>query len=365
MRSRLRAIGAIVLSLVALTTPALAATPTPTPSPSSTGQPPLNDPNLVTFGVQPAGPNGPDQRNWLYYSVTPGATLSDWVAIQNYSTKPISVTVYPADASTNDTGQFTLAQQNQQMRDAGSWITLDLKNPQVTVPPRNSGGAGHVLIQLHMKVPANASPGDHGAGVIASLVGFGKNAQGLTIKFYQRIATRVYVRVSGKLSPGLEILNLKASYIGTLNPFGLGKVRLSYTVRNTGNLKLGARQLIHIQGWLPFGLDYKGLPDIPLMLPGGEAQVSTVISGVFPAIREGVTVRLTALQLQSDLNPYLPDVKSTVHVWAWPWPLLVLILVVGFLIRRLIKRLRRPSRARRARTRDSGTAEPIAASQVQ
>ena len=360
-----RAAGALVISLLVVGTPALAAStspsPTPTPTPSASG-PGSNGKTagLVTFGVQPAGPTGPDKRPWLYYSVTPGGILTDYVAVQNYSVKPIDVDVYAADAGTNTTGQFTLSEQQSKMVDAGGWITLDLKSSKVTVPPRNAKGAGHVLIKLEMKIPANASPGDHGAGIIASLKGFGRNAQGDVITFNQRVATRVYVRVSGAFHPGFTISALKASYSGNWNPFGFGSMKLHYVVKNTGNLKLGGRQVIHIQGLVPWAYNYKGVPDIPLMLPGGSVTVDTFVPNVFPLIWETVRVEVTALQLPSDLNPYIPVQQASIHVWAIPWTLIATIIVVLLLLWRTIRWVRRPSRGHRARPRGDGGTGPDA-----
>ena len=67
----------------------------------------------------------------------------------------------------------------------------------VRVPARRSTGPGSVILPVLMRVPAGANPGDHVGGVVAVLSTIGTNKQGAKVRLDQRVATRLFVRVSG------------------------------------------------------------------------------------------------------------------------------------------------------------------------
>jgi hypothetical protein len=311
----------------------------------------------ITFGVQPAGAVSQDSRPFLNYGATPGGTLSDHIAVLNYSAVPLSLTVYATDALNSKDGGFGLLLASQKAVDVGSWISLGARVRTVKVPPRTASAAGRVILPLTLRIPVNASPGDHAGGILAVLTTVSTNKQGARVRLEQRVATRVYLRISGPLHPGLAITDLHAHYRGTANPFAEGSAVVSYIVKNTGNVKLAGRQRVDVSGL--FGSDgtASGLADLPLLLPGGSVQVSVTVPGVYPELFMTGNVTVTPLRPTGDADPGMSDSTASVHFWAIPWPLLVLLglLVAGwFAYRRWARRRHRPVGGRPADGQPAG-----------
>ena len=328
------------LAAVGLAGPASAAdsaTPSASPSASATPSQPsgASNPNLVTFGVQPAtaGQDGvirPDIRPFLYYVAGPGATIVDHVAILNYSTRPLTLAVYSTDALNDDKGGFALLAGATKPTDAGSWASIGTTRMTVTVPARTTSATGQqaygfVIVPFTIKVPANATPGDHIAGVLASLVTGGDPNSQANVKLDQRVGTRMFVRVAGKLAPGISVDNVSASYTGSLNPLATGSATVKFTVANRGNIKLGGRITIDVSGLLGRTASIK-LPDLPLLLPGNAIDLTVQVPDVVPQVVNTVTVTLTPLKLQGDSDPDLPDVTASASFSAVPWMPITIVL---------------------------------------
>lgn len=75
---------------------------------------------------------------------------------------------------------------------------------------------------------------------------------GDTLAVDRRFGNRVQVRAAGELQPALEVTDLDVSYAGTWNSFGSGTAHVTYTVTNTGNVRLAADQMVSAAG--AFGL---------------------------------------------------------------------------------------------------------------
>jgi len=333
---------ATLLAGVGLAGPASAvdtATPVASPSSSPTPGPPAGatNPNLVTFGVQPATPDSqgvmrPDIRPFLYYVAGAGATITDHVAILNYSNRPLRLAVYSTDALNDDKGGFALLPGSTKPSDAGSWASIGTSRQTVTVPARTKSSTGQesygfVIVPFTVKVPANASPGDHVAGVLASLVTGGDPGQQANVKLDQRVGTRMFIRVAGKLAPGIAVENVSAHYTGSLNPIAKGSATVTFTVANRGNVKLGGRLKVDVTGLLGRTASIS-LPDLPLLLPGNAIDLTVQVLDVVPQIRNTATVTLTPLKLQGDSDPDLPDVTGSAAFWAVPWMLVALLLLM-------------------------------------
>lgn len=332
--SRTVAIIGLVAVLAAPSNAAAGPTPTPVPSVTGTSSPARTNPGVVTFGLQPAsvvhGVGHPDARPYLYYVVTPGARVTDHLAILNYSTQKLRLNVYATDALNTSDGGFALLSASKKPTDAGSWLTLPRSGGSFTVPARSINAAGQqivgsVIVPVTLTVPIGASPGDHVGGIVASLDTLGTNSQGARVRLDQRVGTRLFIRVAGPLHPSLSVQHLAIVYHGTANPIGSGTARVSYTVRNTGNVKLGAHQKLVVSGW--FGATGSGpkLADIPLLLPGNAVTIHQTLRGVLPEFQLTAKLTLTALQLPSDSDPELRPHSTSVTIWVVPWTLLVII----------------------------------------
>ncbi|MDX8031954.1 DUF916 domain-containing protein [Lentzea sp. BCCO 10_0856] len=228
----------------------------------------------ATFGVRPATAEAPDSRNNFSYSATPGAVVRDFVAVSNVSAQPLKLRVYASDAFNTPEGGFDLLPSGRESADVGKWVIAD--RPEVEVAPRST-----VIVPFALTVPANATPGDHTGGIVASLTTSATGSDGQRVAVEQRVGARVYLRVSGDLTPRLSIEGLTASYRGQW--FGSGAVALSYVVRNTGNVRLGGKQRMWVE--TPWGsvVDGPAVADLPELLPGSTFRVSAVVDGVLPA----------------------------------------------------------------------------------
>jgi Bacterial protein of unknown function (DUF916) len=298
-------------------------------------------PAKASFGAGPASAQKLDGRPYFSYDATPGGSIEDHIAVINFAAHPQTLNVYPVDAVNGTNGAFAYAARAAPRTQVGAWLTVGMiKAGEITVAPRTVE-----ILPIYLRVPSNASPGDHVGAVIVSLTGLlkGKNKQ--LVKFEQRIATRVIIRVSGPLHPRLSIENLHASYSGHLDPFASGAVTVTYTVRNTGNVLLGASQHISAHGLFGSSGRAPALAGIPLLLPGGSYRVSTRVPGVLPEISVTVAVRLGPEGLRGDINPGLHVISASVTLWTVPWILVALVIILLLVIIALIWRRRRRSPA--------------------
>lgn len=309
----------------------------------STSTTPADSTSRATFSIAPATPHHADQRPNLSFGVTPGATQADHVAVLNFSVKPLSLQVYATDAVNTASGGFGLLPATATPTGAGAWITIPKRDATVRVPAKHGHTPGYVIVPITLRVPDNASPGDHIGGVIASLRTIGRNKTGENVVLLQRVATRLFVRVAGTLKPGLSVTNVHTTYHGARNPFGPGRATVGYVIRNTGNVELGVRPGVKVSGW--FGASRSAAaPAIPLLLPGGAVHESASISRVWPEIRLDTTVTATPINLRNDADPTLSPVSASGGTWAIPWTLLALIVVVVAIVVGAVLRVRRRAR---------------------
>ena len=277
----------------------------------------------VTFGLGPASATKGDARPFFNYLVSPLAHLTDHVAIINLSTQPLTLSVYATDASNGLDGSFTYPVKSVARVDAGKWIKVQTPrgNPTITVPAR-----GTLILPVTVAVPENASPGDHAAAVIVSLTALSKNGSGQRINLDQRVAVRVFFRVSGPERPRLAVEGLQVSYVSTGLLSGTATVR--YRIHNTGNVKLEANQRVRVGGLLRTTTLVGD--QAPVLLPGSEFQVTSVVKKVLPQVRMTATVVVTPLGIRGDALARSGDAVTARHFWAIPW--LLLMIIVGMLV---------------------------------
>lgn len=354
-RTRRRTVLLLLAALLLVSGPALAAAPSPAPNPVRSPQSQQDKAKRATFGVQPASAKALDGRPYLLYDVTPGAGLDDHVGIVNYSLRALRLAVYATDALNDDKGGFALRKRTEAVKDAGAWITLGArgKTGSVTVPPQSQ-----VILPIQLRVPKDASPGDHVAGVIASLTTVSRNRDGVNVALDQRVATRVYIRVSGTVRAELTVERVRATYHGSWNPIGRGGTTITFRVRNTGNVKVGGKARVDVRG--PFGVRQAGaaLPEIPLLLPGSAVDLRTSVPHVLPLVWEHADVTVQPTVLVGDVDPHLRVISGDARFWAVPWALLAVLLAAVLLVRTARQRARRTSGApRHLRPQSAGMAQ--------
>ncbi|MEV6342394.1 DUF916 domain-containing protein [Actinoplanes sp. NPDC051851] len=269
----------------------------------------------AAWSVQPSSRSGPGNRPFFTYDLSPGGTVADYVAVTNLGTTPLTFHVYGADAFTTAAGGYDLLPATTTSTDAGSWIALGQTT--VTVPARSRAD-----IPFTLKVPANATPGDHAAGIVAAITTAAADAAGNTTRLEQRVGTRLYLRVAGDLRPGLRVDGLTAAYSPGWTPFG-GTLDLSYTVRNTGNTRTAAGQSIDVEALFGLTAATPAVDPLPEMLPGASLDFRVRVDA--PAL-----LRLSAAVALD--SPDGATARSSVGVWAWSWYYVVLLVLLTLLI---------------------------------
>ncbi len=275
-----------------------------------------------SFSGAPAdGDHSDSTRTRFTFGGDPGQSITDSYYIENTGTLPQDVTVYATDAYNADDGTFSLLDGNVAPTGVGTWISLDGAPRQViTLAPQSSK-----VIPLTLTIPADARPGDHVGGIIASVVS--PDGQ---VKLERRVASRLYVRVSGELQPALTVGGLSATYQPDLNPFN-GQVILTYTVKNTGNVALSANTVSSVTGL--FGMPLSGVTTstMPEILPDGSHVITVAVPGVWQWIWMNASISLAGTIDKNAPSPgAMPTATREASTWAMPWALLILLVAAGF-----------------------------------
>jgi len=221
----------------------------------------------VSWSVQPASTTE-GTRETFEYSTDPGTQVVDFVVVSNRGETPAEFAIYATDAVNElETGAFGLLTSDVAPTDLGKWITMDVDK--VLLQPGEEA-----TIPFNLLIPSDATPGDHVAGVIASITTTAESADGTTVNLEQRVAARMYLRVSGAVSGSTEITGLTSSFTPELNPFAFGRMTVDYNVRNTGNVRVDVNQTVQITG--PFGIPLGEITPEPLsdLLPRQTVQIT-------------------------------------------------------------------------------------------
>ncbi|MEN3535156.1 DUF916 domain-containing protein [Microbispora sp. ZYX-F-249] len=284
-----------------------------------------------------SGDFGSGRRNYSY-TLNPGGRLRDGLVIANHGTTPLHLVVYAADGFTTEQGRLDLRGREAKPARVGAWVRTD--RPDVTVPPGESAE-----VPFTVALPQDAEPGEYMGGIVTEPASAGA-ADG------RRLGIRVRLRVGGELRPSLSVRDLDVRYSGTPNPLGKGDATVTYTIRNTGNAILAARQAVSVSG--PFGrwdVQAPAVDDSPQLLPGDTWKVSVPVHGVTPALRLTGTVTLVPLLTDAagSVAP-LAAAESATHAWAPPWALLLVLLVAcGLVVAAVAARRRREAGGRPGR----------------
>lgn len=325
---------------------AAASTPPTVPPPSVDSAVPASDQTQSTdpaatgeavesWALAPTGSLNGDQagnRPNLTYDSDPGAVINDSVTLFNYGNVQLTFHLYGTDAFNNDAGQFDLLPGSKVPVDLGSWVTL--VQDSITLPPGKQA-----TIPITITIPADAAPGDHVGAILASNVAQGNNASGQIVNLDRRTGTRMYIRLSGPLTPQLAVANVQTTYHHSLNSFS-GSADVTFRVENRGNVRLKADATVAVAG--PFGLGETkiSLPPIAEILPGQHIDLTAKLGGVPAFVIDSTTVHLVPSDAAAT-----SDVKAITGMdvtFAPPLAILLvlLMLIFGLLARRAYKRRR-------------------------
>ncbi|MFJ4435783.1 hypothetical protein [Streptomyces sp. NPDC088923] len=173
----------------------------------------------VTWTVRTAPNSYGEDRSSYSYGVNPGGHVEDAMVVANRGGKPLTLTVYAADGFTTETGSLDLLAAGRKSVCVGAWL--------------------------------------------------------------RTAAIKVKLRVTGALEPALAVEDAHVSYDGTAGPFARGDATLTYTIHNTGDAAVAARQTAGLTG--PFGwftAHVRDPKDTPELLPGERWKVTVPVTGV-------------------------------------------------------------------------------------
>ena len=345
----------VATAIATIAGPSAFAAPSPSNGAPASRPPSSSTAQRATFGIGPATLSQNDPRGYFSYQMGAGGSYRDRAAVVNYGSTALDLGVYAADLGNASTGALVVGLPDKPSKDAGSWVHLPQHIVRAHVPAATAKGPGLKLVPFDIQVPSDAPPGDHGAAIVAVLSTLGKNPKGENIRLNQRVAARMYIRVNGELAPALSVQDLQATYAGTLNPLGLGTATVTYVVRNTGNIRLAAKQAVSVSGLFGTKTRTVSPADIDLLFPGGSQRETVVVHGVRPTIWQNAHVTLTPQLFQDEAPTPVVQVTASAGFYAIPWTLiglvlLVILLIAGFFFWRRQRR-RRPPRGGRHSTR--------------
>ncbi|MGW4679373.1 hypothetical protein ACWEOS_12995 [Micromonospora taraxaci] len=323
-----------VLTLAAAAAPAVPAAAEP-------------DPKALTWTVQPASPTGPDQRRWVNANLDPGQAVTEHLAVRNFSRTAVAFSLKAADGYLTDKGRFNMLSSDRPSVDGGTWIDVQER---VTVGPNETA-----VVPFTITVPTGATPGDHPAGIAATVT-----SSGGTVNVESRVGFRVMVRVNGTAQAALPVRDLSATYAPSWNPFAGGAVRVRYTVENDGNVWVSGTSRVTVSDLLG-RTDHDATSQVEELLPGGRRQIETRADGVWALGRVRTTVS-TSPTVLGDAQPgaELRQASATVTTWAVPWAQLALLGLLAALLlglRAVVRHRRRRLAGLLARARQEGRQE--------
>jgi hypothetical protein len=363
IRTLLALPAAALLGTAALSTPAIASparvASSPTPTPHSTTTSPPTPPVIpaqtakttkVTFAIGPAVQVPKDHyfdgRPYISSQTQAGGVVRDAVALANVGRTPVTVLVYPADATQAGSTIFQLSTRKQELVGAGSWLTLKgQKMLRVTIPASHADAKGRnvpgrVLLPFNARVPSTATPGDHAAAIVAELDAPAKNRQGANITLVQRLGVAVYIHLAGELRSGLRVSHLSARWTEPGNALGKSRFTVTFTVTNTGNVRVNASTLVNTTRWfLDPVRNYPG--ELSNIFPGNSVNVSVVVPGVFGFGSWHTVASAFGTPVDPGVVLTTAPASQSVGLWPVPWILIAIIVVLLLLTYESQRRYRR------------------------
>ncbi|NQX16605.1 DUF916 domain-containing protein [Rathayibacter sp. VKM Ac-2857] len=284
--------------------------------------------NQVTWMVSPATDGAVDKRSWAELDLNPGENADEQAAVRNLSDRTVTFRIDAADGYFTDKGRFNMLPSDQESVDAGTWITAP---ETVTVEP---GAVG--IVPFSVTVPDNAEPGDHAAGIAASLVSVGADAGGSSVGVESRIGFRVMTRVTGDVAPSVAVEDIASDYRLSWNPFAPGSLSVDAEIVNTGNVRLLLDGTVSAQGaFAPLVAEDAAAQEL---LPGDRRTISVALDGVWPLFAIGTDVTVAPTVVTPDgVDPVsVAPVTSSATVLAGPLPQLLVLLGIALMLAALL-----------------------------
>ncbi|MEU8280367.1 hypothetical protein AB0C08_39355, partial [Microbispora bryophytorum] len=258
--------------------------------------------------------DGPDGRSVIDIELPGGQQVTEHIAVINRSTQPVDFAIDANDGYLTAKGYFDMRPSDATPVDGGSWITVPDK---VTI----AAGATAV-VPVTVAIPQNATPGDHPAGVTASL-----DTISGQVRVQNRVGVRLNIRVNGNYAAKVAVSDIHTTYTWSWNPFTPGTLDVTYTLANTGNVRLAPDSRIQTStlagqnNW-----DDTSAAKAREIMPGGKRTFTAHLTGTWPL----GPIDTTIMAIPSPAGKPLPGVTAEriaidTTLWAIPWPQLALL----------------------------------------
>ena len=303
-----------------------------TPASSSTSASSAPGGGIISWSISTATATAPDFRNkYNYTNVKPGSTITDHIAVFNKGSESVAFELYGSDATgTTASNVLIFLPATKTPTDIGSWVFFQHKPQQSIIISAHTGE----IVPFTIVVPRNATPGDHTGGVFAQVSFNRTSKKGQVVTESQRIGAPIYLRVSGPLHAGLRVEAVSVGSTGTISPAGSSSLSVTYTVQNTGKVRLAGSQAVSVSGLFGGSLS-TGEKALPTLLPGDSVRFTARPGSLYPfgPITAHVRVGPAAPAGAVPLAAPMADVTGSASLFAVPWALLVVIvLVIGLII---------------------------------
>lgn len=276
----------------------------------------------ISWSVTPADESGPDGRVFVEHAIDPGETVDDHLAVRNLGAEQVTFRLSAADGFYNANGRFDMLRSDQESVAAGTWITLP---ESVTVAP-----GATAVVPFSLTVPEDAEPGDHAAGITASVVS-GAQGEGTGVGVESRVGFKVMTQVTGPLQPAFSVEKVQTDYLLSWNPFRPGDITTTFTVVNTGNTRLMVEGALDVAGQtIVFPAEGERRSEL---LPGEERAYTLAVDDVWPLF--GFPADLTVAPVVSssaEEATVVAAATTTQFLWAMPWPHLLIVLGLALVL---------------------------------
>ncbi|WP_328794518.1 hypothetical protein [Herbidospora solisilvae] len=135
--------------------------------------------------------------------------MTEHLAVRNFSDGEAVFALKAADGYLTDKGRFNMLRSDQASTDGGTWIDVQ---KEVKVAANAT-----TVVPFTITAPKDAAPGDHPAGVAATVT-----SAGGTVAVESRVGFRVMMRATGTVRAQVAVTGLTATYEQPWNPFSSG-----------------------------------------------------------------------------------------------------------------------------------------------
>lgn len=285
-----------------------------------TALPAAGEGDTIGIAGAPAAADATDGRSRFSYEIEPGQAVTDHYLVRNTGSLSQEVTVFATDAYNTADGAFALLDTGATPKDAGAWTSFS-GQPAVTT---TLGPGEEQVLEFTVVVPADASPGDHAAGIVVSAM----SLEG-QVRIDRRVATRMYVRVAGDLQPRLTLSSIASSQQLDWNPF-TGTMDVTVTIRNQGNVALSGDLLVAVETWFGFGTGVVAHQHVEELLPGATRKATFTLSDVprWGYLHPVVTLRPTTDEGAPKIGELNAVVRDT-NLVSPPWLILAVMVALA------------------------------------